>query len=410
MSGYESWKKQVLKELGGKPFDGLLRTNAEDLTTEPVYTHDHHGPVLAVAESDRKYLFRTPVSEWEVRVDINASPADTNRLAMQALEGGANGLGIQADGWSPEDFQTALEGVILPIISVHLTFAGNPMPGMDAFRDYLSAASYHPGEISGSIHYPWLDDALLLTEVVTRYRDFARFRLVPADGLSWREEGASAAREMAVALALGHEALHRLTQSGFTADDASGWIAFSLGTSQEYFTEIARYRAMRYLWMRIIRSYAPAAECSSHAWLTATATRRSLSAADHHTNLLRLTTEAMSALLGGVNALSLPAPELQEPSAAARRWARNIHHILREEARLHEVVDPAAGSWYLESLCAQLAQSAWADFIAIEDRGGLAYCSSELRKEVRERGSRIAAEVESGKRVVIGQNKYQPKG
>ncbi|MFN9800913.1 MAG: hypothetical protein ACK54P_12940, partial [Bacteroidota bacterium] len=89
MSGYESWKKQVLKELGGKPFDGLLRTNAEDLSTEPVYTHDHHGPVLAVAESDRKYLFRTPASEWEVRVDIKASPADTNRLAMQALEGGA---------------------------------------------------------------------------------------------------------------------------------------------------------------------------------------------------------------------------------------------------------------------------------------------------------------------------------
>jgi methylmalonyl-CoA mutase len=408
-ASYEVWKKRVLKELGELPFETLIRTNSEDLVIQPGYTHDQHGPVLDIPESDIPFLFRNPSGEWELRVDVKGETASLNAQIIDALEGGASGIGFRADGFDEAAFAQVLKGVFADIIAIHLHFTAFPQHEMRAFESAIRALGFDPARIAGTVSFPFAGD-LTVASLNGLRGAFSRMRFLVMDVAAHREAGASAAQEVGIALAQANELAHQLTSEGMSADELSGLFAFRFGAGTDYFTEIAKYRAFRFLWLRVIRAYEPTASCAGHAWVYAHAAGSSHAAADPHTNLLRLTTEAMSAVLGGVNGLSLAGCDPADSIPSAMRWSRNIQHLLHHESALNEAVDAARGSWFLETHTAALAHAAWDFFLDVEARGGYRKAMTHTDEVLAQRKKQVDEQIADGKRVVVGYNKYQKKG
>lgn len=406
---YEVWKKRVLKELGEVPFESLIKSNSEDLVVQPGYTHDQHGPVLDIPESDIPFLFRNPTGEWELRVEVKGDLASLNPQILDALDGGANGIGFHADGYDAAAFAQVLKGVFADIIAIHLSFSEFPQHEMRAFESAIRAMGFDPARIAGTISFP-IAGHLSVASLNSLRGAFSRMRFIVIDASTHRDAGASAAQEVGIALAQANELAHQLSSEGMSADELSGLFAFRFGAGTDYFTEIAKYRAFRFLWLRVIRAYEPTASCAGHAWVYAHAHGSAHAADDPHTNLLRLTTEAMSAVLGGVNGLSLAGCDPADSIASAARWSRNIQHLLHHESALNEAVDAARGSWFLETHTAAIAHSGWDFFLDIEARGGYLKAMAHIDEVLAHRKKKVNEKIATAKSVVVGFNKYQKKG
>ncbi len=219
------------------------------------------------------------------------------------------------------------------------------------------------------------------------------------------EAGATAAQEVAFALAAGVDRLAAATAAGQSVDEAAGALTFVWAVGANYFMEIAKLRAARLAWARAVAAFGPAdvAVCAMRAHVRTS--RANKSRYDAYTNLLRATTEAMAAAIGGCDRLAV------EPAGFAAHLAANLQHVLREEAHLGEVIDPAAGSYYIEALTDGLARAAWALFQQVEAAGGYAryVASGALAEAVG--GARAAREkaIASRRRTLVGVNNY-PNG
>jgi methylmalonyl-CoA mutase len=172
----------------------------------------------------------------------------------------------------------------------------------------------------------------------------------------------------------GHEYLVELMSNGFSIDEASACIGFHIGIGRNYLYEIAKIRAMRSLWSKIIHAYTPAHTCSHNCAMTAVIGCMNKSLLDPHTNLLRQTTEVLSAMCGGVEQIVVIPHDLysdQGMSSISQRMAINIPLVLREESYLDKVIDPLGGSYSLEQLTTKIGEKAWTLFQSLEKSGGL---------------------------------------
>jgi methylmalonyl-CoA mutase len=262
---------------------------------------------------------------------------------------------------------------------------------------------------SGSVDFEPLADfdraASLIRAVLTPL-----FRPVAVGAHRFSEAGATIVQELGFAIAQGADIIAQLTDRGFTADEAAQTMAFSFAIGSNYFMEIAKLRAVRTLWARIVESFGPAdiraggmTICAHTSYLTKTIY-------DPYVNVLRATTEAMAAALGGADSIEVSAFDrtYREPGEASRRLARNTHLILRQEALLDRSVDVAGGSYYLENLTDSLAREAWTLFQKVEAAGGyLRYRGSgaladDIAKSHAERESAVGAR----RIAIVGTNQY----
>jgi len=404
---YTGWKKRVLKELGDKPFESLLVQSAEGLDLEPGYFFDHQGPALKITEEEKSFLFRSPASQWEIRVEASGTPEEVNQRLLEGLRGGADAIGFPVPHSLPE-LKQSLHGVLGDLISTHLIADSDPLRALALFGEWCHGRGYSTDALRGSLRFDTGASWEALKELAAKHKEWKNFRLVVIDAAHHREHGADLVTETAAALAEAHDVLDELTSNGVAVDDAAAMIGFHFGISTEYFSEIARLRAFRYLWKTVVEAYHPQYAHSRQAWIHSETSRFSLGSNDIHTNLLRLTTEAMSAVLGGSDSIHvLPCDAASGGhTLTAARWSRNIHHLLRDEAAMHEAVDAASGSFYLESLTGQIASKAWDLFLDIENRGGYRAAEGWLANQVRDRYSAIIADQQSGKLVRVGENKY----
>ncbi len=199
-----------------------------------------------------------------------------------------------------------------------------------------------------------------------------RFALV--NGFGIQQVGATTWQEIAFCLNAGHEYLVELMSNGFSVDEASASIGFHIGIGRNYLYEVAKIRAMRALWSKVIHAYSPDHACSHNCAMTAVIGCMNKSLLDPHTNLLRQTTEALSALCGGVDQLVVLPHDLysnQGMSSISQRMAINIPLVLREESYLDKVIDPLGGSYSLEQLTTKIGEKAWTLFQSLEKSGGL---------------------------------------
>jgi methylmalonyl-CoA mutase len=371
------------------------------LTIAPVY-----GPADAPARLAPRARAR-PGRGWDVRI-----PVRSNAEALEALEGGASSLLLQA-----ADIEAVLDGVILeaapaaldagfdgPAAALRLAQAarGSPAAQLAFHLDPLSAFAA-AGSSCGPVAAHVALAARTAAELLPAHPE-ASFLL--ASGQLVHEAGGSAAQELGFMAAAAIAYARALDAAGVPAGRALGAIVLGLAVDGEVLVSIAKLRAAREIWARI----AAACGVSVPARLEARGSRRMLTALDPWSNLLRLTAAGFAGAAGGADALVLPAftDALGGPGERARRLSRNIQLILLEECRLGAVDDPAAGAWAIEALTDRLAREGWTQMQAIEAEGGLdrALISGSLGRRVEAVRLACEAAIAGGETKIVGVSLY----
>ncbi len=364
------WLRQITKDLKDKPLEDLNWQLPKGLVVSPfVHADDFAAPPTPL--SDRP-------NHWEICEDVKVNDlAWANRQALDALEGGAEGLCFWLDRpLELGDFGLLLNGIHLDFIGLH--FAGNAVsenPGMVlgnlenlAKQRGLSSTqlrgslAYDPVPVSKIVDWRYLADLLEYAQ-----EKFPQFKIIQVSTPELRsEEGAapetmSPERSSGVLLRNANIYLQKLSERGILIADIANAMQFSVPVGKSYFVEIARLRAFKLLWFNMLKAWnAPLQPPTIVAHFQPEAYSDDL-----YTNMIRATTMAMSAVQGGVERLTvLPYDAGREaqatyPQAFGRRIARNVQHLLKMESALDEVADPAAGSYYIETLTKQLAEKAW---------------------------------------------------
>ncbi|MFI0408657.1 methylmalonyl-CoA mutase family protein [Actinomadura sp. 3N508] len=324
------------------------------------------------------------IAGWDVRqLHAHPDPAVTREAILADLENGATSIWLRLGDAGPPVGALAetLRGVMLDLAPVALEAGTQTAQAADAFLS-LVAERGNAADASGTLGADplglaartgtpgSLDEAAALA--VRCAREFPKLRAVVADGTPFHDAGGSDAEELGAAVAAGVAYLRALTGAGLSVDEAFGQIEFRLAVNADQFASIAKLRAARRLWARVaeVSGAADGTSARIHA-VTSSAmmTRR-----DPWVNMLRTTLAAFAAGTGGADAVTVQPfdARLGLPDGFARRVARNTQTLLLEESSLARVVDPAGGSWYVESLTEGLANAAWDWFTEIERAGGLA--------------------------------------
>lgn len=379
------WRALVAKTLGEKPFESLQRRTPEGLLVEPLYTDENTPPAAQIAT--RPFDAERP---WDLRVaSAHPDPARANSDLVKDLQGGAASILLKIDPTgktgsaigSAEDLARALDGVLLEVAPVALD-AG--FLGIKAAEWLNAFAKASPGALplfhmdplsafaaSGSSPGPIADHVDASAALGVRLMDtYPQAGIFLASGQVVHEAGGGEAGELAFALSAALSYARALTAAGASPADAFGRITLGLAADADYFLTIAKLRAARLIWARITE----ASGCAQPARIECRSSQRMLAKRDPWTNMLRLTSAGFGAAVGGADAIVLGAytDALGSPTAFARRQSRNTQLVLMEEAHIGRVLDPAAGSGYVEALTDAFARTAWSRLQAIEAAGGLA--------------------------------------
>lgn len=406
----ELWESIIESDLKGKDYKNTLQWNSgEGVSPLPFYRQEHlkelgHAPDVLKTEG-----------AWCIVETIEQKDArSANAEALQALENGAMGLEFcPSENFltSEADLQTLLHGIHLEYIELYFgsslstpeiaNWLSNWCTEKDLNTEDLSI-NFYSDPFSLAVRTGQLLNRPELEKYLSTYRTL--FQNCMVDVSVYAESGATIVQQLAFALAAGNEIL------GMYPNDKVP-LEFNFSTGNHYFLEIAKFRAFRILWKQISDTYEvsrprPKLIASTALW--------NKSQTDAHNNMLRATTEAMSAALGGCDAFTLYRYDLhfEDDSDFSSRIARNTQLILQEEAYLHKVADPGAGSYYIEKLTDELAAASWGLFQEIEAKGGF-YDSLKqglIQDKVhRSRNGKIQAYRDQEK-VMVGINKYRPEG
>ncbi|MFC5411219.1 methylmalonyl-CoA mutase family protein [Larkinella bovis] len=409
------WIQQVQKDLRGQPFDSLKRTRPDGLAMEPFYTSDDLE-LLPLAEIQQAQD-RSPgwLNVPNVRFQ---SEAITNTVLRDELSKGADGLQLDLLGSRVDDldWNRLLNGLKLsetPVwfavsrqseTLVSILKARLPYQLKGGILDELTGHLLTAGTVS--------EEALnQLVQATRQTLDSPRFRTLTVDSSLFHNAGATATQELAFTLNAVVELYDFLTENGLSVEQIVPKTALSVAVGTSYFTEIAKLRAFRILWQRLISQYDSSfIHPLSPVFLHAQTSTFYDAAVTPDTNLLRATTEAMAAVIGGCDALTVHPYDavFGEPDEFSRRIARNVSILLKEEAHLDKTLDPAAGSYYLETLTAQLVKTAWSLFLAVENRGGLrrAFTDGFVPEEIEKAYQATVEAVKTG-RILVGVTKFR---
>ncbi|WP_247231766.1 methylmalonyl-CoA mutase family protein [Telluribacter sp. SYSU D00476] len=409
----EDWLSQVEKDLGGTPYADLQWKVTGSIAMEPYYT----APEVAdprVADIQRCQK-RQP--GWLTQpVVYFTTPKDTNTQIHKALSAGADAVWLQVRGQQRvgTDLHKTLHNIRLTDTPVVFEVEGNVA---DLTHELLQVSGYHlkggmaadavaSWMLTGQDYRPAVDQ---LAAVVARTNDMPAFRPLMVSGHAYHEAGAHVVQELACTLASAVWYLDQLTEAGLSARQVVSKLYFSLSIGSDYLTEIAKLRALRYLYRRVTDAYGLPAEAAP-AYIHARNSAFYDAPVTPHTNMLRATSEAMSATVGGCDALTIHAYDAtyRQSSSFSERIARNVSLILKEEGYMDKVADPAAGAHFIETLTLQLADEAWTLFQRIEQDGGIvaAFEKGWIQSEIEKEWNAKTEALTNGK-VMVGVNRYR---
>ena len=369
----QAWLAKVEKDLKGKPFQDLQWQLEEEIEIAPFY-HPEDGPFENPSLKGNR-----PDNDWEIGEYIEVEDfREANDNLLEGLNGGVEApllrLRRPLDGSSLEQL---LQGVKLDLIKANFEenySAIEPWAIFRYFTELLQKQGTNLNAVGGSIDFDplldWSNPPIDKLAELIKYcaRHMPQFRILQANAQRFHSGPDSSSVELAYTLAKGSEYLARLTALGIPPETVNAQMQFAISISKSYFVEIAKIRALRLLWANVMKGYGAPRQAP---FLVAHFAEESQDE-NPNTNLIRSSTQAMSAVIGGVNRLYvLPANRaLKEPATAfTRRSARNLQHILKMESHLHQVIDPGAGSFYIEKLTDKLADQAWAKFQKMEATG-----------------------------------------
>lgn len=388
----QDWLDKIQVDLKGADFDKKLvwKTN-EGFNVQPFYRREDLNDLKEIDSLPGEFPFirgnKKDNNLWYVRQNIIVDDAKAaNAKALDILNRGVNSIGfkLHKEQLSKETLSALLEGIVPEAIELNFkTCQRHSVQLAKMLVEYFKEKGYKLDEIVGSINFDPIEKILVkgkdttpvldvMPELIDALKELPKFRCINVNTDKLNNAGAYIYQELGYALAWGNEYLQQLTEKGVDIDTAAKSIKFNMGVSENYFMEIAKFRAARMLWAQIVKQYEPKCDCACKMWVNATTSQYNQTIYDSYVNLLRSETEAMSAALANVESIVVtPFDNAYEtPTDFAERLARNQQLLLKEESHFDKIVDAAGGSYYIEHLTDAIAKEAWKLFLSVENEGG----------------------------------------
>lgn len=387
----QEWLDKIQVDLKGADFNKRLvwKTN-EGFNVQPFYRKEDVERLQTPEAMPGEFPFvrgnKKLDNEWYVRQNITAdSAAEANKKALDVLNKGVNSLGFHICGSQlrREYVETLLEGIHCDCVELNFTTCKRHSVELaEMLVDIFEKRGYDKENIVASIDWDPMEKMLggkdvegvlqFAKPLVEAVKDYPHFRVIAVNTVALSNAGAYIVQELGYALAWGAEYLQMLVDAGVDATLAARKIKFNMGISENYFMEIAKFRAARLLWAEIVKEYNPSCDCACKMIVNAETTRYNMTLFDAYVNMLRSQTETMSAALAGVHSIVVTPFDAayETPNEFSDRIARNQQLLLKEECHFDTVVDPSAGSYYIEELTSSLAKEAWKIFLNVEEQGG----------------------------------------
>ena len=426
----EEWEAKIIADLKGKDYDRtLVWKTREGFNVRPYYRHENLSGKEYLETLPGEFPFvrgtKKTNNDWFIRQNIFVTDfEEANRKALDILGKGVNSLGFllsECDSATKENLETLLKNICMESAEINLVCPCDDTVCIDAFTAFVSGRKLNYDKVSASVSTDPIgtfvlkgkldEDAVTkLIPSIEKARAIKNLRTIGVHGKFFANSGSSTVQELAFSMAQGAEYLTQLTENGLHIDDAAQAIKFNMGIGNNYFMEIAKLRAGRLLWSKIVEAYGPECTSSGKMIVHSETNRYNKTVYDPYVNMLRTQTEAMSAVLGGAHSVTvLPFNAIyEEPTGFSERIARNQQILLKEESHFDKIVDPSAGSYYIESLTESLTEQAWKLFIEVQDKGGFieafkaGFIQAEIKAMANDRDKKIAQRREN----LLGTNQF----
>jgi len=428
----EQWEGKIHADLKGADYEKkLVWKTIDGINVKPYYRAEDLKKLQYLKGFPGASPFirgqKIDNNDWDIHQNIESEdPQLANKAALDAINRGATSIGFRAKGVeSVSDMEILLSEIDMNKIAVSFISSRSYPATFDLFMKEVKKQNLDLSKLKGSFNFDSLSYYLLYGKFyTTKDNDFVEatyllknmvkkipgFKAITVNGQYFHNAGASIVQELAFSLSSGNEYLVQLTAKGELIDTVASHMQFMFAIGSNYFMEIAKLRAARMLWARIVEQYHPLQESSKAMTIHAVTSNWNKSIYDPHVNMLRTTTEAMSAAIGGCDVLTINLFDntYKKSDDLSTRYSRNTQLILKSESYLDKIVDPAAGSYYIEHLTDSIAEAAWKLFKTIEGKGGFLetvksnFIIEEITKICQQRDMDIAMR----RQIILGTNQY----
>ena len=454
----DTWRSLAEGELRGRPVEDLTWKTLEGIDVQPIYTKDDLADVTHLGSISGEPPYTRGVKAtmyagrpWTIRQYAGFSTAEeSNAFYRRGLAAGQQGVSVAFDlathrGYdsdhervvgdvgkagvaidSVEDMKILFDGIPLDKVSVSMTMNGAVIPILASFIVAGEEQGHDKSVLAGTIQndilkefmvrntyiYPPEPSMRIVSDIIEFTSDgMPKFNSISISGYHMQEAGANLVQELAFTLADGREYVRAAIAAGMDVDQFAGRLSFFFAIGMNFFMEASKLRAARLLWHRIMEEFEPKNPKSSMLRTHCQTSGVSLQEQDPYNNVVRTAYEAMAAALGGTQSLHTNALDeaIALPTDFSARIARNTQLILQEETGVTNVVDPLAGSYYVEKLTHDLAEAAWKLIGEVEEMGGMtkAVASGMPKLRIEEAAATRQANIDRGREVIVGVNKYR---
>jgi len=428
----QDWRDKIISDLKGAEYNKrLVWRNAEGFEVQPFYRAEDVEKLgmLDVCPGDFPFVRgeKTKGNNWLIRQDIKVENIEAaNAKALDIRMKGVDSLGfVFKEEYIPneKDIERLLQNIRadvmelnfstshpFEIISIIDKLAKKYNRDLEKVKGSLDFDPLNYYSLNGNFHNGKDNDCSLLEQLMRSSGHLPNFHVLTVDGGTFHNSGSGIVTQLAFALAKGAEYLTYLTEKGFDIDDITPKIRFHFAVGSSYFMEIAKFRAARYLWAKIINVYGLSDAKNAAMFIHCSNSEWNKTLYDPYVNMLRTTTETMSSILGGVNSMAvLPFNAVYEKTTDfSERIARNQQLLLKDESYFDKVGDPAAGSYYIEELTKMIIDEAWKLFLEVDEKGGYlkAFESGFIQEKIKLEASQKNLDLATRKRSILGTNQY----
>ena len=429
----EQWESVIAVDLKGADYEKkLVWRTAEGFNVRPYYRAENLDGIKYLGSQCGEFPYVRGTGKdnnWRIVQTIEVGcPKEANAQATVLLTKGVESIGfvIGDKEFSAADLDTLLSGI--SVKNTELVFSGcatKKVAGL--FIDKMDKEGVDPETVRASFVLDPIVKKLTLkgtmackngqckgfenlASLISKGAAYKRIRFVNVSGEIFHNSGSTIVQELAFTLAAGHEYVVKLMEQGLSVDQVAPALRFSMAISSNYFMEIAKFRAARLLWANIMAPYNPSRGCASKMKVHAVTSKWNMTVYDPYVNMLRGTTEAMSAAVSGVHSIEvLPFDTpYEKPTDFSARIARNVQLLLKEESHFNQVCDAAGGSYYIENLTNSIAEQAWNLFRQVEEKDGYiaAFEAGFIQDQVEASAAKKNSNIATRRETLLGTNQF----
>ena len=429
----DQWKEKIHQGLKGADYDQkLIWHTKEGFSVKPFYREEDLDNLDFMSSFPGDFPFirgnKIKNNNWQVRQDIKVENfQESNKKALQILMEGVDSIGFimnESNVYTYEELDILFKSIFSETIESNFVCGKASQNILEIIIELVKQYNRQLNKIHGSVDYDPLGDLTIkgnfdtgkespfekCKKLIETAGHLPHFKVIAVHGSHFHNAGATIVEEVAFSLSAGTEYLTQLTERGLSINKIAPRIKFQFAIGSNYFMQIAKLRATRLLWAHIVKAYGPSNTSVTQMHIHSITSEWNKTIYDPYGNMLRTTTESMSAALGGTDSLTVMPfnSTLGEPTALSERVARNQQLLLKEESYLDKVVDPAAGSYYIESLTNAIAEEAWKLFLEVEEKGGYlqAFLGGFIQKKICETARKRDLAIATREVTLLGTNQF----